>query len=446
MRPRPGFRWLAVVAVIAASALAMLGLPAVASAQSDSMSVSPTSGPPGQVVTLDGEGFGAYAGSEIEIDVSIDYGNGNWDLLVAGAAYPVPDANGNFAVNVTIPSNAPPGDLLAISSVTEPEADAFFTVTEPSGTGTSAPAAPSNLTATAVDPNDIRLNWQDNSDNETGFEINNGVVSRDVGANSTTYTWGGLAPGTYMCFHIRAYNNAGDSAWDPDVSPWYVCTTTPKSQSAPQPTIYWSRTSGPPGTHFTLTGNGWVPEGTVRVQFPSNGIFYGRVSWPVDSHGYWQQNFSTGDTPPGKYKLRFSETSGRLHVTGSFKVLVAPTPETFTWGDYLTYLEQWSAGFAGADESLECIRSGSTGSFSALAAGCLSLLWKDAPPTVRTVLDAAFDSLKCVAVAKSGSEDAIAVCISGSLAELVFKVIHAALNLVPGGRALLDEPFPVQPD
>ena len=53
----------------------------------------------------------------------------------------------------------------------------------------------------------------------TGFEINNGVVSRDVGANTKTYLWGGLAPGTYMCFKIRAYNSAGDSAGIPASPP-----------------------------------------------------------------------------------------------------------------------------------------------------------------------------------------------------------------------------------
>ena len=232
MRPRWRFRLLAVGAVTTASIIATLGLPVAAFAQSPTMSVSPASGPPGQKVTLTGQGFTAYPGDKVEIDISIDYGNGNWDLLVTGAAYPVPDSNGNFSVSVTIPSNAPPGDLLAISSISEPEADAFFTVTGSSGTGASAPAAPSNLAVKAVDPNDIRLTWHDNSSNETGFEINNGVVSRDAGANSTSYTWNGLAPGTYMCFKIRAYNSAGDSAWDPNISPWYVCTTTPRSQPA----------------------------------------------------------------------------------------------------------------------------------------------------------------------------------------------------------------------
>jgi eukaryotic-like serine/threonine-protein kinase len=90
-----------------------------------------------------------------------------------------------------------------------------------------APVAPSNLTVSAPDANDIELNWQVNSTNQTGFEINNGVTSVDVGPGSTSYDWGGLSAGTYMCFKILAYNSAGDSDWYPNYSPWYVCTTTP---------------------------------------------------------------------------------------------------------------------------------------------------------------------------------------------------------------------------
>lgn len=115
-----------------------------------------------------------------------------------------------------------------------------FTVTAPPTS--TAPAAPSNLTATAVDQHDIKLTWHDNSSNETGFEINNGVTSRNTGANSTTYTWGGLAPGTYMCFKIRSYSSAGDSAWDPSASPYYVCTTTPKP--SPPVNATWSGYGG----------------------------------------------------------------------------------------------------------------------------------------------------------------------------------------------------------
>jgi serine/threonine-protein kinase len=125
---------------------------------------------------------------------------------------------------------------------------------------TSPPAAPSNLTVTAIDPHDIRLDWQDNSGEETGFEISNGIVGRDSGPNSTSYTWGGLASGTYMCFKIRADNGVGHSAWVPDVSPWYRCTTTPEPPSGTSSTVTVSSTTGwqktqvslKPGTDFNV--------------------------------------------------------------------------------------------------------------------------------------------------------------------------------------------------
>jgi len=91
-------------------------------------------------------------------------------------------------------------------------------------TGGQPPAAPSNLRATAIDATHIRLDWSDNSNNESGFTINNGVADvATVGANTTSYTVGGLAPGSYSCYHVRAFNNYGTSAW----TPGWACATTP---------------------------------------------------------------------------------------------------------------------------------------------------------------------------------------------------------------------------
>ena len=84
------------------------------------------------------------------------------------------------------------------------------------------PAAPTGQLATPINANSIRVTWNDNSSNEQGFEVNNGVSSVFYGANVRNITWGGLASRTYMCFHVRSYNAAGYSAW----TPW-ACTTTP---------------------------------------------------------------------------------------------------------------------------------------------------------------------------------------------------------------------------
>lgn len=85
-----------------------------------------------------------------------------------------------------------------------------------------APAAPSNVQAQALSGSSIRLAWNDNANNETGFSIHDesGLVAT-VDANSTSYTVTGLPSETWKCHRIRAYNNNGNSDW----SDW-GCTYT----------------------------------------------------------------------------------------------------------------------------------------------------------------------------------------------------------------------------
>jgi hypothetical protein len=74
------------------------------------------------------------------------------------------------------------------------------------------------LQASPISWSQIQLDWRDNSSNETGFEIYGGIT---VGPNTTSYTVGGLGPGSYNCFLVRAFNEHGCSDW----SDW-ACTTT----------------------------------------------------------------------------------------------------------------------------------------------------------------------------------------------------------------------------
>ncbi len=84
--------------------------------------------------------------------------------------------------------------------------------------------APSLLSATAVNSSSIRLTWQDNSINETGFRIHNGMGwSTDVGPNVTSYTRTGLAPGTLQCLYVGAIDNGGRVS----MASTYSCATTP---------------------------------------------------------------------------------------------------------------------------------------------------------------------------------------------------------------------------
>jgi fibronectin type 3 domain-containing protein len=84
----------------------------------------------------------------------------------------------------------------------------------------SAPAAPTNLSATAVSSTQINLTWSDNSSNETGFVVERatdsgftaGLTTANLGANATSYSATGLSAGTTYWFRVRATNAAGASA------------------------------------------------------------------------------------------------------------------------------------------------------------------------------------------------------------------------------------------
>lgn len=84
------------------------------------------------------------------------------------------------------------------------------------GGGRGAPAAPSNLRATALSGSEIRLTWNDNSGTESGFRIIEGsTIVATVGPNGSTtasHTVGGLTAGSTHCYRVTAFNANGSSA------------------------------------------------------------------------------------------------------------------------------------------------------------------------------------------------------------------------------------------
>jgi large repetitive protein len=96
----------------------------------------------------------------------------------------------------------------------------------------TAPAYPTNLTATAKSYKSIGLTWVDHSTNETGFEIYrstsaNGTyaIVTTVPANSTSYTDTTCAAATTFYYKVQAVNQYGGSGYDPvqigGVQYWY---------------------------------------------------------------------------------------------------------------------------------------------------------------------------------------------------------------------------------
>jgi len=83
---------------------------------------------------------------------------------------------------------------------------------------TAAITAPSALTATAIIPATVELNWVDNSSNEDGFRIERMEVSGSyseiatVAANTTTYEDTVSQPADYK-YRVRAYNSSDTSGY-----------------------------------------------------------------------------------------------------------------------------------------------------------------------------------------------------------------------------------------
>ncbi len=102
------------------------------------------------------------------------------------------------------------------------------------GQTTTPPAAPTNLTGSAASATQMNLKWADNSDNESGFEVErsadgtNFVALPIAAANSTSYTDNTVKGETAYSYRVRATNAAGDSAYTNIVGP----ITTPNADTS----------------------------------------------------------------------------------------------------------------------------------------------------------------------------------------------------------------------
>jgi len=102
-----------------------------------------------------------------------------------------------------------------------------------------SPAAPSNLTATAISsPKQIKLSWQDNSNNERGFKIERktGIAGTylkiaTVGAGVINYTDTNISEDITYYYRVSAYNNVGDSAYSNEANAAIVTGRLPADPS-----------------------------------------------------------------------------------------------------------------------------------------------------------------------------------------------------------------------
>jgi hypothetical protein len=92
------------------------------------------------------------------------------------------------------------------------------------GGGGGTPAAPTSLRVTSTSSTEVDLEWNDNSNNETGFEVQiregSGAFSSlgTLDANTTGATVTGLDPDTTYGFRVRAVGSGSNSAFSNTVT------------------------------------------------------------------------------------------------------------------------------------------------------------------------------------------------------------------------------------
>jgi fibronectin type 3 domain-containing protein len=135
--------------------------------------------------------------------------------------------NVNFAFYATVGANVTTRSNTSLSSATT----YYYRVLAYNGGGSSGfsnvanattfslPAAPTNLTATAVSSSRIDLSWEDNSNDETNFRIyrsTNGinfVFTYNLGANVSSFSDTGRIAGTTYYYQVQAVNSNGTSGF-----------------------------------------------------------------------------------------------------------------------------------------------------------------------------------------------------------------------------------------
>jgi parallel beta-helix repeat protein len=130
----------------------------------------------------------------------------------------------------------------------------------------TAPAAPSNLSATAASSIAINLTWTDTSSNEEGFKIERSTsagsgfaVIATVAANVANYSDSNLTSSTTYYYRVKAYNSAGESAYTAMVS---TATQAPPltAPAAPTSLVISSATS-------TLINLSWTDNSSDETGF-----------------------------------------------------------------------------------------------------------------------------------------------------------------------------------
>ena len=253
-------------------------------------------------------------------------------LLLAGgllAALAGTGAGIELAGGGHVPPAAPSTGTSAVVSPTAASASPSSSVTAQSANSVDAspPAAPSDVTATALDEYTIRVSWTDHGSGITGFNVTNGCGTTGCSGGALNVRTGGATtvdvhttPGAYQCFAVQALSPSGVSA-----SANMACTSTP-GMDIPV-TRQWTDTgvtvkagasvgiSASGDAYVAAAGSSQSPAGNPACT-PEKDYPAGSASFPAPRMPCWSLVGRIGDGPPFEVgtSILVSATSGRLYL------------------------------------------------------------------------------------------------------------------------------------
>ncbi|GAB3912404.1 hypothetical protein GCM10028803_55620 [Larkinella knui] len=172
------------------------------------------------------------------------------------------------------------------------------------------PNAPARLTATAVSPSQINLQWADVSDNENGFQLEQSPDGTswskiaDLPANTTKYENTGLSASKKYYYRIRAVNTAGTSLFSdvadattqaaPPGAPTNLVAT---AVSPTQVNLSWTAPNSKSGDYYEVqranaSGGNYETLGNAQVDANGTGAFSDPNRTPNTKYCYRVRRYS----------------------------------------------------------------------------------------------------------------------------------------------------------
>ncbi|MCI0690806.1 phytase [candidate division KSB1 bacterium] len=190
-----------------------------------------------------------------------------------------------------------------------------------------APNSPAQLSANTISSTIIELAWNDNADNEDGFQIERRTTGAfaeiaTIGPNVTGFSDNGLSAGTTYTYRVRAFNNIGSSNYSNEAS-----ATTTQGGGTGLPITFELKPAypNPFNSQTTIQFALSEPQNVELQIFNSLGqivrTLSDGISHAADNHFYqWDGRTDEGlPAPTGIYYVRLN--AGPMHATRKLSLI-----------------------------------------------------------------------------------------------------------------------------